>query len=194
MGRRAGPGTPTVAPVQLLPAERIELRGLILQRETVADAERVATAVADNLSHLTPWMAWAVPEASAVSFQRERLTSAMKRWQDGTDYGYLLWARDSDELLGMCGLHRRIGPGGIELGYWLTVAAVGHGHITSAAQALTIAGLALPGVDRVEIHCDEANVRSQAVPRRLGYRLDRIEADDIAAPAETGWSMIWIFR
>jgi len=48
-------------------------------------------------------------------------------------------------------------------------------------------------VDRVEIPCDEANVRSQAVPRRLGYRLDRIEADDIKAPAEFGRSMVWIF-
>ncbi|MDQ4102422.1 MAG: GNAT family N-acetyltransferase [Actinomycetota bacterium] len=90
----------------LHPAERIELRGLVLQRETVADAERVARAVADNLSHLAPWMAWAVPEASASSVQRERLAAAMKRWQDGTEYGYLLLARDSDELLGMCGLHR----------------------------------------------------------------------------------------
>jgi len=45
----------------------------------------------------------------------------------------------------------------------------------------------------VEIHCDKANVRSQAVPRRLGYHLDRIEADDIKAPAEIGRSMVWIF-
>jgi RimJ/RimL family protein N-acetyltransferase len=93
----------------------------------------------------------------------------------------------------MCGLHRLVDPGGIELGYWLTEVAVGHGHITAAAQALTIAALALPGVDRVEIHCDEANIRSQAVPWRLGYRLDRIETDDITAPAEIGRSMIWIF-
>lgn len=164
-----------------------------MQRETVADAERVARAVADNLSHLGPWMDWAVPEAAASAVQRERIASAMEHWQDGTEYGYLLLARDSDELLGMCGLHRRVGPGGIELGYWLTETAVGHGHVTSAAQALTTAALALPGIDRVEIHCDEANVRSQAVPRRLGYRLDRIEVDGIEAPAEIGRSMIWIF-
>lgn len=111
------------------PAERIELPGLVLQRQTVADAERVARAVADNLSHLGPWMAWAVPEAAARSVQRERLASSMERWHDGTEYVYLLLARDSDGLLGMCGLHRRVGPGGIELGYWLIKAAVGHGHV-----------------------------------------------------------------
>jgi len=175
------------------PSDRIELAGLTLQRKTVADAERVARAVAENLSHLGPWMAWAVPEAATSAVQRERLASAKERWQEGTEYGYLLLARDTDRLLGMCGLHRRVGPGGLELGYWLTEAAVGHGHVASAAQALTTAGLALPDVDRVEIHCDEANVCSQAVPRRLGYRLDRIEADDIKAPAEFGRSMVWIF-
>ena len=47
-------------------------------------------------------------------------------------------------------------------------------------------------MDRVEIHCDEANVRSAAIPERLGYRLDRIEDDEIATPGETGRSMIWI--
>lgn len=175
------------------PAERIELHGLILQRETVADAERVARAVADNLSHLRPWMAWAGHEAAVSSVQSERLASSMERWQEGTDYGYLLLAPDGDELVGMCALHRKVGPGGIELGYWLTEAAVGHGHASCAAHALTTIGLALPDVDRVEIHCDEANVRSQAVPRCLGYRLDRIETDGIQAPAEIGRSMIWIF-
>ncbi|MEU6189370.1 hypothetical protein [Nocardia sp. NPDC047038] len=51
---------------------------------------------------------------------------------------------------------------------------------------------ALPGVDRVEIHCDEANVRSAAVARRLGYRLDRIEPREKRAPAESGRGMYWV--
>ncbi len=44
--RREGQGEQVV----LSPSERIELAGLTLQRETVADAERVARAVAENLS------------------------------------------------------------------------------------------------------------------------------------------------
>ena len=49
------------------------------------------------------------------------------------------------------------------------------------------------GLGRVEIHCDEANHRSAAIPRRLGYRLDRVEDDAIAAPGESGRSMVWVF-
>ena len=43
----------------------------------------------------------------------------------------------------------------------------------------------------VEIHCDEANVASQAIPRRLGYRLEAIEDRAITAPGEVGRHMVW---
>ena len=49
-------------------------------------------------------------------------------------------------------------------------------------------------VEQVEIHCDEANGASAAVPRRLGYRLDRITDRDIQAPGERGREMIWVRR
>jgi RimJ/RimL family protein N-acetyltransferase len=52
--------------------------------------------------------------------------------------------------------------------------------------------LALPGVSRAEIHCDEANTASAAIPRRLGYRLDRIEERKPEAPGESGRLMIWV--
>jgi RimJ/RimL family protein N-acetyltransferase len=52
--------------------------------------------------------------------------------------------------------------------------------------------LELDGIDRVEIHCDEANTRSAAVPQRLGYRLDRIQDVGVQAPFEIGRGMVWI--
>jgi RimJ/RimL family protein N-acetyltransferase len=119
---------------------------------------------------------------------------AEEGWEAGTDFGFLLLDSGETELLGIFGLHRRIGPAGIELGYWLDRTAVGHGYASAAAEALTLAALKLPDIDRVEIHCDEANVRSQRVPERLGYRLDRIEDVEAKAPAELGRSMIWVRR
>src|SRR5215472_2628482 len=43
--------------------------------------------------------------------------------------------------------------------------------LEAAEPALTKVALALPGVDRVEIHCDAANAPSAAIARNLGYRL-----------------------
>jgi RimJ/RimL family protein N-acetyltransferase len=173
------------------PPERIPAGELTLRRETVDDAEMLATTVAANLDHLAPWMPWATPAAGTVESQRERLLTGAARWDCGEECGYLLLA-DDGALLGVFGLHRRIGPGAVEIGYWLAAAAVGHGYATTAAAALTAAALELPDVDRVEIHCDEANVRSAAVPRRLGYHLDRIEEAPRTAPATTGRQLVWI--
>lgn len=72
------------------------------------------------------------------------------------------------------------------------VAHTGKGYATRAVRALTPLALEIAGVDRVEIHCDEANVRSSAIPRRLGYRLDRVESREAAAPNESDRLMIWV--
>ncbi len=60
--------------------------------------------------------------------------------------------------------------GGLEIGYWVRADCVGQGLATEATRALTTEGLALPGIDRIQIHCDPANRASAAIPRKLGYR------------------------
>lgn len=175
------------------PPERIKLAPLTLRKAVPADAELLSVVLADSFDHLAPWMPWAIPEAVTPAAQREHLAAAKRSWDADTAYEFLLMTPDDGALLGMCGLHRRIGPGAIELGYWLAAGAVGHGHMTTAVGSLTDVALSLPDVGRAEIHCDEANVRSQAVPRRLGYRLARVEPDEIGAPGEVGRSMTWVY-
>ena len=59
--------------------------------------------------------------------------------------------------------------------------------------ALTPVALELSATRRVEIHCDVANTASAAIPRKLGYRLDRVEAHEREAPGERGRRMIWVW-
>jgi hypothetical protein len=80
----------------------------------------------------------------------------------------------------------------IEIGYWIAGSQTRQSFGTSAAAAITGVALALPGVSRVEIHCDEANTASAAIPRKLGYRLDRVEERKPEAPGESGRLMIWV--
>ena len=177
------------------PPEFIDVAAdLILRRPTPDDAEDMAAAIAASLEHLQPWMPWAAaPDAGAVTAQHERLADAARAWNSGEEFHFIAAGRDDGAILGRFGLHRRIGPGALELGYWLRPNAVGKGYASACARALTTVALSLPDVERVEIHCDEANVRSQRVPRVAGYRLDRIEPDGLQAPAEVGRSMVWVF-
>jgi RimJ/RimL family protein N-acetyltransferase len=165
----------------------------VLRRERLGDEALVASTVAANLDHLGPWMPWAVPEAATVDAQRERLVKVEQWWDDDSLYNFLLLDPSEERLFGILGLYRRIGPGALELGYWLSRDATGRGYATAAARALTDAALALDDILRVEIHCDEANERSQRIPQRLGYRLDRVQTEEIEAPAEVGRIMIWVY-
>jgi len=175
------------------PPERIDGGDFVLRRIRVADAQLVADTVAANLGRLSAWMRWAAPAAGTVEEQRWRIPRAVAGWNRGNSFQYLAVHADTGAHLGNFDLERRLGSGVIELRYWLAEDATGYGYATASAQLLTEAALDLRDVEHVEIRCDAANLRSQQVPRRLGYRLDRIEVEEIRAPAESGHSMIWIY-
>ncbi len=137
-------------------------------------------------------MPWAEPLSADPHFQRGRLRNQPQQRERGEEWQYGLFSAANRALLGSVGLMTRRGPGTLEIGYWLHVDAGSRGYATTAARALTDAGLRLAGIDRMIIVCDEANVRSAAIPQRLGYTLDRVETRRAEAPAETGRMQIWV--
>jgi RimJ/RimL family protein N-acetyltransferase len=159
-----------------------------------ADAAAIAAAVRASLDHLRPWMPWAAPEAADPRAQLARVAEADDLWESGTDFIYSVLLAEDHTVVGEIGLHRRPGDGGIEIGYWIDVRHTGRGLGTEAAGALTPVALALPGVTQAEIHCDDANQASAAIPRKLGYRLDRIDDHEPEAPGERGRRMIWVME
>jgi RimJ/RimL family protein N-acetyltransferase len=174
------------------PPELVPLPGGVsLRRLTPADAAALNAAVRSSLDHLRPWLPWAA-QAPTLAEDEELIRGKEAAWEAGTDFLYVLGLdAEPGSVIGGFGLHGRIGPGALEIGYWLHADHTGRGHARHAAAALTGAALALPGIGRVEIHCDEANTASAAVPRRLGYRLDRIEDEEPVGAAGTGRCMVW---
>jgi RimJ/RimL family protein N-acetyltransferase len=191
------------------PPERLAAGPLVLRRVEADDAGAIAAAVGTSLEHLRPWMPWATPEAADLRTQLIRVAEADELWETGTGFIYVMITRDSGpggppapagnrgdpdgEFVGTIGLHRRAADDAVEIGYWIASAKTRRGYATTAARALTPVALALSGTRRVEIHCDEANTASAAIPRKLGYRLDRIEVHEREAPGERGRRMIWVW-
>jgi RimJ/RimL family protein N-acetyltransferase len=176
----------------LVPPEVLVGPTVVLRRGGPDDAEAVAALVAANLDHLRPWMGWAsAPAAVSVDAQRTRLAGLP--WAPGEEWGYLMRDPGDDALLGACSLMHRRGPGTLEIGYWVDRSRTGRGIATAAARSLTEAGRRIEGIERIWILTDEANVRSAAVPRRLGFVLDRVDATPIDAPAATGRTQWWRF-
>lgn len=173
------------------PPEKVDLGDLLVRRFAPDDLMARFEAVTKSYPTLHQWMEWA-SEPITLEQLRTRAEAMEVSWPDpdGT-CGYGIFSLDG-AVLGAIGLHDSIGPNALEMGYWCESEHVGRGIITRSAGALTDIALALPGIERVEIHCDEANRRSQAVPKRLGYRLDRVERRPVRAAVDSGLSMVWI--
>lgn len=148
-------------------------------------------AITASYEHLHPWMNW-LAEPTTLDKQRALGERDATSWPTADrSFNYGIFGSDGT-VLGAIGMHDCLGPPAVEIGYWCHAAHTGRGVVTRSAAALTDIALALPGVDRVEIRCDEANLLSAAVARRLGYRLDRIEPRQKRAPAESGRGMYWV--
>ncbi|MGN2636922.1 GNAT family N-acetyltransferase [Nocardia takedensis] len=175
----------------LVPPQRFDIDEFVLRRWRIGDAQAQVRALAESFEHLHAWLPWATTPAT-LEVQRALLAEWSTGWpHNGEDFLYGLFDA-TDAVLGGMGLHERGSTGTVEIGYWGHVAHGGRGVITRAVVALTDSALALPGVDRVRIRCDVANLRSAAVARRAGYRLDHVEAAEPATPAQSGQMMIWV--
>ncbi|MEU1520826.1 GNAT family N-acetyltransferase [Nocardia rhamnosiphila] len=181
---------PALAP-GIVPPERIDLGDLVVRRWETGDLTAQCEAINASFDHLHPWMPW-LPTPRTLEEQRVFNDIAATGWPPaGGDFGYGIFDTEGT-LLGAVGLHDRVGPAALEIGYWCHIAYTGRGIITRAVAALTDAALRLPGIEQVQIRCDAANERSAAVPRRLGYRLDRTEVREVSAPAETGHGLVFV--
>jgi RimJ/RimL family protein N-acetyltransferase len=135
-----------------------------------ADAPALLEAIRESVEHLRPWLPWAHAEPQSLDEKAALLRRFRADFDSDRDFVYGIFERDDGRALGSTGLHPRVGPGGMEIGYWIRASATGRGYASEAAGALTRVALEVLNVDRVEIHCDPANGPSAAVPHKLGFR------------------------
>jgi ribosomal-protein-serine acetyltransferase len=172
-----------------LPVEAGRSGFVTVRRWRTSDAEALCEAVCEGLATLLPWMAWAHKPLFTATERRLEISHAEKTWAGGGEWRYGIFVGDT--VAGSCGLHRRVGPAGLEIGYWLVPQFMERGIVTMAASWLTDAAFTLPVVEFVEIHHDRANTRSGAVPERLGYRLVASVPEPVKAPSEVGIECQW---
>jgi RimJ/RimL family protein N-acetyltransferase len=151
------------------PAYRIHTARLVIRCWNPVDAPLLKAAIDDSLEHLRPWMPWAENEPEELDKKIDGLRRFRGKFDLGQDFVYGIFTRDESQVVGGTGLHTRLGEGAREIGYWIHVNWINQGLATEVSAALTRVAFEIDRVSRVEIHCDPANVRSAAVPRKLGY-------------------------
>lgn len=134
------------------------------------DGEAVAEAVAESRDRLLgadmPWVKeWDAPEQGAIFVRR-----CHAKWAAREDFAFGLWERATGAYLGGSGLHRiDWSVPNAEIGYWIRTGSEGRGFVTEAAALIAAFAFDVLHAQRVRIRCAAENVRSAAVPRRLGF-------------------------
>ena len=169
------------------PAEHLTCGDLGVRRWRLADRDALQHAVAEALPTLRPWLPWAT-DSYDLDAAAQFLTLSQAEWITGESYNYALTTAGA--IIGGVGLMRRIGPGGLEIGYWLHPAHTGRGLMTRAAAAVVDEAFLLPDIQRVQLRHDAANTASAGVARRLGFtEIERREGDHL--PGRAGVDVVW---
>jgi|1185.fasta_scaffold100830_2 ribosomal-protein-serine acetyltransferase len=168
------------------PAETYARDEFSLTRWQTADGPELTATVGGSLDHLGTWLVWATDGYTAED-GAEFLRRTRKQWETGETHDFAI--RVGGSLAGAVGLMAR--EGGVEIGYWLVRDHTGRGLMTRAVRLLTEEAFRL-GAGYVEIKHDERNVRSGAVPARLGFTEAGVEPMEAPwAPSCCGTYRVW---
>jgi RimJ/RimL family protein N-acetyltransferase len=115
-----------------------------------------------------------------------QLTFSAAAFDAGVAWTFSIFDSDQTRVLGAAGLERAedalirlVGARTVETGYWLRADATGHGYATEATGCLVQLAFTQLRVERVVVCHHPANVASEGVPRRLGFRCIGVVRDSV---------------
>ncbi len=135
-------------------------------------AEELLEMVRDNLDILKPWMPWATDTYSLENSQYFIRANLLRFAENGSFDSVIL---QEGKKIGTIGFHNLdLINRSAEVGYWLTKELHGKGIMTICAKALTDYLFDDFGLNRIQINCNVENLKSRAIPERLGFKLEGI--------------------
>jgi ribosomal-protein-serine acetyltransferase len=173
------------------PSGRLVGESVVLERVRLAHLDGLQAALETSHAELRQFMDWAGETPQGIEVTREFVETRIVAWSTGEEFTFVMTDPPTGEVIGVCSLMTRQGPGRLEIGYWVRSDRAGAGVATAASGLLTDAGLAVDGVLIVEIHHDAANVASGRIPEKLGYVQARRREVEIDCPGECGVEVIW---
>jgi RimJ/RimL family protein N-acetyltransferase len=162
--------------IESLPHE-VWTQRLLLRRQDPDDAPLIKAAVDTSLVHLQSSVAWAQAAPTPLPALAAHLAAAAAAFDAGEAWAFTILDPTKSRVLGGAALERAedaltalVGPDAVETGYWLRTDATGCGYATEATSCLVTLAFTRLGAQRIVVCHDPANIASEGVPRRLGFR------------------------
>jgi len=141
----------------------IELRPV-----SIDDCNELFSLIVRNRARLREWLPWA-----GLTFNKDELLHFLgqKELENAARASLTTHICFQGRICGAVGLHTiEARHRHSSIGYWLDLNYEGRGIMTRACGAMVTAGFRSYDLHRIEIRCGTANLKSSAIPLRLGFR------------------------
>ncbi|MFZ3588549.1 GNAT family N-acetyltransferase [Bacillus sp. DJP31] len=151
---------------------------LLIRSPLPGDGKAVHEAIMVSRAELKKWLPFAVNDQS-INQVEENIRESHVKFLKREDLRMLIFHKETGEFIGSTGLHRiDWDVPRFEIGYWLDTRHGGKGYMIEAAVGLTSFAFNELKARRVEIRVDTRNVKSRAIPEKLGFELEGIIRND----------------
>ena len=145
--------------------ESITMRLLVEQ-----DANVVFSAIKENRSRLREWLVW-VDDTQSVADTTKFIKNAAVEFETSKAFRFGIFY--SNQYAGIVDLHEiDLKNSRGYIGYWLDQKYEGKGIMSAAVKKILEFGFEELKLHRIEIHVAPNNLKSRAIPERLGFKFD----------------------
>ena len=147
--------------------DQTELRLIEMQ-----NADELNQVVTQSYEHLIRWEGWLKPDHT-LEDTKKFIKRNLLQFAENGGFEILIWHKG--KVAGQIGynyfdwINRKT-----EIGYWLGESFQRKGLVTRACRALIEHAFGDLKLNRVEIRCGFHNIRSRAVPERLGFKQEGV--------------------
>lgn len=130
-------------------------------------SQALYTLVEEGRETLRPWLPW-VDKVQNLDDYQAWVRNSLNEFATGEGVHAALWFRG--EAVGVISLHSIVWWNqSATVGYWLAPPYWGKGLMTRACIKIVDSAFSDRGLNRIEIPCAVNNVKSRAIPERLGF-------------------------
>lgn len=145
---------------------------LELRLRSIQDVEEFYLLVDRNREYLREWLPWVDGVKSSKDIKDSTLRS-LDQFSNNDGFQAGIWYKG--KIVGIIGLHKiNWNHRHTSIGYWLAEEYQGKGIMTKCCKAAINYIFNDLKLERVEIRCAEQNLKSKAIPERLGFTKEGI--------------------
>ena len=149
---------------------------LSLKIPTLEDGVDIYEAIDKDREHLGEWLPW-VEKTISVDDTKENIKKRIEQFAHKEAVSFIIYYEGKPiGSVGFISLDNTNKQG--EIGYWLNSTFGGRGIMSDCVKACIEYGFKNILLHKILIKCDSKNLKSAAVPKRLGFTLEATLRDD----------------